>query len=271
MEIKELIKLIDLPKEISKEIEKFLKLNNPMQYKEVIDELVNEEASLTTFNEINNLFKDDYQNIGMLTLYLFASLKTYDKYVEKKINKNIFVDTMKCFSRFLFESKEKYGEYIFDRGWWTFRQTKMSLFRIGELEYEFLKNGDEKKISIHIPSDAKFTEIEINKSLEECLGFVKKYYPEYENTQFICDSWLLSPKLKSLLPNDSNILKFQRRFEIISVDENEKDFIEWIFQKEIDTPIDELIAKTSLQKKVIELLKNNQSIGSAYGILKKHY
>lgn len=38
-----------------------------------------------------------------------------------------------------------------------------------------------------------------------------------EKQIFICDSWLLSPNLKEVLPEDSNILKFQRMFEVTKV------------------------------------------------------
>jgi len=266
MDIYELIRKLRLPYEISNKIIKLIKENDFKKYQILINELITLEASIDTFNKIkeeaNN--QEDY----ILIIYLFASLKTYQKYLKKGIDEDIFIDTMKCFSRFINESYMRNGKYIFDRGWWTYRQTNMTLFRIGELEYEFIIENNERIVSIHIPSDANFSNDYVDVSLNKCKDFIKKYYPEYINAKFICDSWLLSPILKEVLPLKSNILSFQQRFNIINFNSEERDFIIWIYNKNINTPLNELDEKTTLQIKVKELLKNNINIGSAYGILK---
>ena len=75
--------------------------------------------------------------------------------------------------------------------------------------------------------------------------------------------------MKTLLPETSNIIRFQNRFQIVKEVPEEKDFIEWLFQMPVDTPYEVLPVKTSLQKKARELLLKGGKIGAAYGIMKR--
>lgn len=67
--------------------------------------------------EIKDCLGDDPDGIKMLTCMLKSSLKTYDYYRKWGISEEIFIATMKCFSRFINEHKEGYGNYAFDREW----------------------------------------------------------------------------------------------------------------------------------------------------------
>ena len=98
-----------------------------------------------------------------------------------------------------------------------------------------------------------------------CLERSERNGKKYE--KYSCDSWLLSPRLKPLLSKKSNILSFQNRFHIVRENNEDKGYIEWLFQVPIDTNYKNLPAKTDLQKKVKEILLNGGNIGSAYGII----
>ena len=157
------------------------------------------------------------------------------------------------------------NEEYFDRDFWAHRQLSLKIFRIGELEYEFMEDCT---ISIHIPSDAVLTKNNIEKSLKDLNEFIVKYYPNYKDKLMYCDSWLLSPELKKYLNNDSKILLFQSYFEIKEVNKEDKGFIGWLYQTNNKEDINALREDTSLQRKVKNALLNNENIGSAYGILK---
>lgn len=45
------------------------------------------------------------------------------------------------------------------------------------------------------------------------LDQLAKHFPDYDYKAFFCSSWLLDPKLETLLGNESNIVKFGKRFE----------------------------------------------------------
>ena len=78
----------------------------------------------------------------------------------------------------------------------------------------------------------------------------------------------MSPTLKSLLSEKSNILAFQNRFDIMEENKEDKEYIEWLFQVPADTEYLKLPEKTSLQKKVKKLLLNGGTVGVAYGIMR---
>jgi len=145
----------------------------------------------------------------------------------------------------------------------------MLLFRIGDLEYEMLEEKGKKEISVHIPSNAKMTDADIDASIKAAQEFFAAHYPEYADSDYVCDSWLLSPKLKELLSEESNIIRFQNRFEITSEDKEAKDIFEWIFKTSEDAEIATLPENTSLQRKAKALLLKGDNIGIAFGVLKK--
>jgi hypothetical protein len=82
-----------------------------------------------------------------------------------------------------------------------------------------------------------------------------------------CDSWLLSPVLRELLPERSNILLFQSAFDIVEVDADDRSSLRWVFGRD-DIPPAELAEGTSLQRGIKMLLLNGGSVGSAVGTLK---
>jgi DNA-3-methyladenine glycosylase I len=215
--------------------------------------------------EIKEALGNDENGIKMLTCMLKCAVITYERYVEKGINNDIFIASLKCFTRFIDEHMVSYGTYAFDRYWWTARQLALQLFRIGELEYEIKATGDEKVISLHIPSDARLTMDHIKESIKKARKFMKQYFPEYAGVKMVCHSWLLSPKLKEVLPEHSNILKFQKLFTILKADEN-NDYMLWIFKRS-DLTIDQLPEDTTLQRNLKAYLKQGGKLGSAYGEL----
>lgn len=201
--------------------------------------------------------------LGMLTLMTVLLEETAEAYQKAGIPEWIFVDTMKCFARFVKEYKAAYGVYGFDRDFWTPRQLSGLLFRIGELEYELLPDN---RIGMHIPSDTVLTRGMCEASLAEAQRFVKQYFSKWQDASYVCHSWLLSPVLKELLAPGSHILTFQKAFRILSVDEEDLSFLEWVYGRE-DISFEELPERTSLQRNIKRYLLAGGKIGSAIGVL----
>lgn len=205
-------------------------------------------------------------HIAMLACNLHGALCAYDRYSTMGIPDSVYFDTMACFRRFLQETHRATGQWQFDRAFWTYRQLNMSLFRIGELEYEILPQ--EQAISLHIPSDACFTPERIDASLEEARQFFARYYPQCGAYKYVCESWLLSQPLRSLLKPESNILRFQKRFEILEEFPEDQEFYQWIFNASPNTPPVDLAENTSMQRSVKALLLRGGNVGAALGVLK---
>ena len=220
--------------------------------------------------------------MGQLTVFLAAACHTRNKYKELGISDSIFLDTMGCFKRFLEETKEITGNWIFDRGFWVWRQTSCLLFRLGTLEFEYWKaegilpdeiKENDMAISVHIPSDAVLTEEKLAESYEA----MRTFWTAHENQLcpmgkpkiVFCSTWLLSPELQKLLPENSGIRRFASEYRIYHQNLENKGFYRWLFngRKELDT----LPENTSLQRAVKKHLTAGGKIGIASGVWEQKY
>lgn len=81
---------------------------------------------------------------------------------------------------------------------------------------------------------------------------------------FLCDSWLLHPLLGDLLPSDSNILSFQKKYTLLSQDPQNRQMEERVFGFLSDRPED-YPANTSLQRALKKALLEGSAYGTALG------
>src|SRR5690554_1003614 len=207
--INDIIKMIDLQEEVKPLVLSAYDKLNIDDYREYIKGLLDSKTSLEARERLKDALHPDEGNMKILAIMLYALTFTYQKYMEKGISEEIFVATIKCYKRFLNEHKVGYNRWFFDRDWWTYKQIAMVIFRIGELEYEMKDLDGEKFISMHIPSDSNIELELVNKSIKEAKKFFKINYPEYSDVEYRCNTWLLSPALKELLPATSKIIQFQ--------------------------------------------------------------
>ncbi|MBQ1274708.1 MAG: DUF5596 domain-containing protein, partial [Cellulosilyticum sp.] len=166
MKLIDLCNQLELPKEVVEQVMSCSTRIGEGAPEELLVGLTNKIHAKESYEKLIAYTNPENLGMDMLTYMLYAALKTYDKYIEKNISEKVYIDTMKCFTRFINEHHASFGYYGFDRGWWTHRQLSMVLFRIGELEYEFI--DDQKCVSLHIPSGA-------NIALEACQKSFKAY------------------------------------------------------------------------------------------------
>ena len=264
---REMYELIGLQPEIIEKLEVIGDQVDLIQAEKYLDGMMNIDTAQQSYRDLKAFFEEDTDQLKMLYCQLECARRLFRRYEEKEIPKNIYVDTMRCFTRFIEECREKNGRMFFDRGWWTYRQVSMNIFRIGALEYQFKEYEGEKVIGLHIPSDADLSGESVDASFRQAELFFGTYYKEYEYSRYTCNSWLMAPALSPLLSGGSNILSFQNRFDIIREDREDKEYIEWLFQVPADTEYTDLPQRTSLQRKVRELLLQGGTVGSAFGIM----
>lgn len=267
MDLFELCQGIQLNEEI---IESVLKINSEYKHEELRNiwiKLYSRNTWDEGISELKEHFIEDKNGMKILTCMLNCALYTYEMYEKKGIPLNVFIDTVKFIPRFLERHKKINGFYAFVWDWWFPRQLSLCEFRIGELEYELKEEENEYKIYIHIPSDANIKRENLINSYNEFKKFINKYFVEYIDAELYCDSWLLSPNLKKLLPKNSNIIQFQDEFEIINVEEESNAFLEWIYLRN-DIAYDNLPESTSLQREVKKYLLEGGKIGWTLGRLK---
>lgn len=218
-------------------------------------------------SELQAILGDDEDHVKILTCMLKASAEAYDIYKAKGIGDEIYFATMKCYTRFINETCKMTGRLYFDRYWWTARQAGCHLFRIGELEYEMKRLDDRIVLGIHVPSDADFSPSAVDQSLASAKRFFAEHYPGLADAEFYCHSWLLDHQLKNMLRENSNIISFQKRFEMANEGETGAEFIEWLFNTK-STDFAALPENTSLQRNMKKHLLSGGVIRNAYGRLK---
>lgn len=218
--------------------------------------------------QIKRWLGDDPDGFKMLACMLRCCLKTQELFQAHQISEEIYIDTMKCFSRFVGEHKESYGSYGFDRDFWTVRQISGCLFRLGAMEYELIDKTDSRYIAFHMPSDVCLAKQNIVNSFFQARDFFQEKFPEYGPiTTRGGISWLHSPTLKKLLPNDSNILEYQKLFINDRVSAS-CEYKLWVFRRN-DIPLDELPENTSLQRNLKRYLQGGGTFVTAAGYLKR--
>lgn len=266
MQINELCKLIDIPEVIQEIVVKYEKeidfecisnemaqMNDPISWEKALEGL-------------NKYLAPDEDGLKILACQLHAACCTYERYQEMGISDDIYIGTMKFFSRFLYHYNKIYGEYKYVWAWWAVRQISMQEFRIGDLEYEMTIQDNRKLISIHIASDSDMTSSNLRKSYLEAREFFANYYPEFAKVDMICGSWLLAPSLKKLLPDNSKIIQFQNSFQWTSQEDDSNGFLDWVYGRR-DIPFENLPEDTSLQRKLKPYLLNGGKIEWANGTL----
>lgn len=118
-------------------------------------------------------------------------------------------------------------------------------------------------INVHIQKNADLSQESIEKSFSLAKEFFPKYFPEHEYKAFLCYSWLLYSGNRQLLNEDSNIVKFAAKFDIISEIKDNEQAVARIYGKKYRCRAD-YPQNTSLQKNALAHLDN---LGYACGVI----
>ena len=111
----------------------------------------------------------------------------------------------------------------------------------------------------------------LDESVTQARAFLREYLPEWAEAPMECESWLLSPALCKLLPEGSNILRFQNAFEVAETDPEPMDVLEWVYcltpsqQKTVN--LSGLPEDTSLRRNMKAFLLSGGKVGVARGWL----
>ncbi len=267
MDLPSLYRLIDLQPEMADRLARVGGALDMERLEPCLAQLLERDAAARGYEGLRTLLGEDAGGLGMLYCQLECARRAWERYRERGIGPAVYRDTMRCFPRFLAECRERNGRMFFDRGWWTYRQTSMRLFRLGTLEYELQERDGERSVAVHIPSDADLSPAAVDGSLDRADRFFRAQAPAYGEGGYSCHSWLLSPALTPLLSGDSRILAFQRRFRIVREDPGDREYIQWLFRVPEGTAAEAFPEGTSLQRGVKALVLGGGAVGSALGVM----
>ncbi|MFE7899616.1 acyltransferase domain-containing protein [Streptomyces sp. NPDC057424] len=113
---------------------------------------------------------------------------------------------------------------------WLTHHFRGELYQLGRLQFERARLGQrtgravaaagldaapgEPCLNLHIPDfHGPLSPAACDRSLEMAREFFARHFPRERYRVAVCHSWLLDPQLKRHLDPDSNIIRFQERFE----------------------------------------------------------
>ena len=265
-----LCKMLEMPEEVSLIVKEYRERHDSIWDGELRELLSKRDCWKALIDRMKERIGEDGFGFGILTEMLDYACEVYGEYKKAGIGDDVFVDTMKFCTRFVGEHKQAFGSYGFNQAWWFPRQLAMQEFRIGELEYEFV-DATERRIDVHIPSDADLEPEQVQKSFEAFRTFMQTYYPSWQEVPWYCDSWMLSPVLEQLLPETSKILMFQKLFEVESVNYEVMEVLDWVYpgERKADMDYSVLSERTSLQRNMKRFLLDGGKVGWAKGRLRE--
>src|SRR5690625_642757 len=111
-----------------------------------------------------------------------------------------------------------------------------------------LKEGDHV-LGIHIPRKGQFTKELCQDSIYQAKNFFHHYFPDKNFRAFVCVSWMLDPQLQSLLDASSNIVRFQKMFNLYPVLSMDHTIYKFVYRCK-PCKVEDLPENTTLQRKI---------------------
>ena len=217
-----------------------------------------------------------------INLYVFLRLseRTWAYYRTKGIGLDVFYETFYSMTVCCQVCYDRLGIYGIDQQ--TYRRWQRyaldgTLFRLGRLEFQLKELDFDIEIqdiqvpagttvlSVHIPRYLPLHEEDCEKSYNWAREFFRTHYG-MEQCIFVCHSWLLHPWMQEVLPENSAIIRFQKKFKLHLVEQKPESAIGWIFPGHAGKDISEFPTDTSLRRAAIARLREGGSIGVAFGI-----
>lgn len=99
-------------------------------------------------------------------------------------------------------------------------------------------------------------------------AFFPKYFPDFADAEYVCESWMPSPALREIMPETSRVRRFSERFSVVFWEEDSPAFRDWIFPTAVTASVEDLPEATSLQRAVKRHLLAGGTIGWAEGYWK---
>lgn len=152
--------------------------------------------------------------------------------------------------------RRTFGEFGLHTYKWMLTSYSGSLYWLGRLQFEIKNESDAWLLSVHIPETGPLTPEHVDASFSEAERFFPAQFGDYPITAFFCESWLLDPTLSRVLPDSSNMARFQRRWNLRDFCRSgDEDAIFFVFRKRNTVDLQVLPRATTLQRAVIDRLE----------------
>jgi hypothetical protein len=188
--------------------------------------------------------------------------------------------TLADLGRHVVVDTDVYGHDCLASPGWLQRNWRGILFEVGRLQYEWchhqaggLDNGafsgradqstlwhrngiGEPAVDLHIPAAGPLTPAAVDDSLAGAVDLLPRLQPPRAVEAAVCTSWLLDPQLAEYLPEDSNIMRFQRRFTVVDgTTDGTDEMMRFVFRTLAPTPLESLPQRSTLERAFVGHLR----------------
>ena len=213
-------------------------------------------------------------------MYLTAHLPALrEKYLEKGIDEAFFLDAARDLKSKTQECLERHGVYGTANFVWHIPFYHLLRFALGRLQYEdriypgpdhacagfTIREGD-KILGMHIPSGSPLDRARRMDSYKKAFAF---YHCTPERPLIVhCNSWLLNPDHRQMLPAGSNIVDFMDDFDPVGELERDNFPDAWrVFGKAAEQPFEAWPTDNTLRKAYHALLASGKKAKNGMGLL----
>ncbi len=211
--------------------------------------------------------------------WVFAYAATVDAtrafHRERGVPEDISWATLADLGQQMVIHRNRRGSTGLDLQWWLVSHFVGTLYALGRLQFHlyhlrrglagpaFWLESDEPgfrkgdaALGIHIPAIGPMTPSACDESFADARSFVRDRFPEHDFKAGTCTSWVLDEQLADYLPVESNIVQFQRRFQIVegSTDDG-RDILRFVFDR-VPESLDELPQDTTLERAIVQHLRS---------------
>ncbi|WP_162940212.1 acyltransferase domain-containing protein [Gryllotalpicola protaetiae] len=149
--------------------------------------------------------------------------------------------------------RRTYGTFGVHTYAWLVTAFSGNLYWLGRLQFNLVHRSDGWVLSTHIPESGPLTPEAVDDSFREASAFFAAHFPDYPTELFHCGSWLLDPQLAQVLKPDSNMVRFQQRWNLEEeVGPGDADAIFFVFRRRGDVDRSTLPRDTTLQRAILD-------------------
>ena len=135
--------------------------------------------------------------------------------------------------------------------------------------YEIALQAGDDILSVHIPENGPMTPELVDEAFAIAEEFFPAHYPEKTFRAYICSSWLLNTDFQKLLNPESNILRYQERFRIVTTSTNWYSIYWHIFGIQQFIPHEQLQPKNRFQQTLLDWVRAGNTLYNGNGYILK--
>lgn len=141
------------------------------------------------------------------------------------------------------------------------------MIQLNKEDWQMILQKGDTVLEIHIGEGSKMTQCE--ESFYEAADFYKTYLPEVVFQALVCASWLMDSQFQTILPETSNIVKFQRAFYLLPIKSDEGETLQRVFGSRKIADPSVAPRNTSLRRAILDYTAEGNHLHGGAGFILK--